>query len=90
MNKINMNGYTRVNKSVARKMFNEGKSLYFCPAKIIPGGSFGMGMLIDPKRWKEDCCEGEQDAFEKACQNFAYYNCSSETGYYPAFYKTNG
>lgn len=74
--------YTRVSKSKARKLFNEGKPFYIIAHKMRPGFPFSMGMTIFPPNYLE-----ENKTFEWMVNNFEYYNANChETGTYSAFY----
>lgn len=71
--------YNRVSKATARKLYNEGKFIVFCPVKLHPFGEFRSSMMIqNTQEWKD---------FDHAVTNFEWYNCQlNETGYYAAFY----
>jgi hypothetical protein len=73
--------FTRINKRIARKLFEEGKPIYTIAHKLRPGYPFSMGLTIFPDEEKRN-----NRTFDAAVNNFIYYNCSHETGYYPAFY----
>jgi len=73
--------FTRISKRAARKLFSEGKPLYVIAHKMRPGMPFQMGMTIFSEKYLE-----ENKDFDSMVNNFAFYNCSYETGYYPAFY----
>ena len=40
----------RVDKRIARKLYNEGKDVMFCPCNMRPDHTFGMGIL-ENKDW---------------------------------------
>jgi len=71
----------RINKRIARKLFAESKPFYIIAHKMRPGGPFHMGMTVFPSAYHE-----EQRDFDYMISNFSWYNCSYETGYYPAYY----
>ena len=73
--------FKRINKRLARKLFASGKSFYIIAHKMRPGGPFHMGMTIHAANALK-----ENWSFDQYINNFMYYNCSWETGYYPAFY----
>jgi hypothetical protein len=81
MNHYNDGHYKRISKALAEKLFNDGRSIYIIARKMRPGGPFHMGMNIDNKN---------DETFASVINNFIYYNCSYETGYYPAFYLEHG
>lgn len=87
--------YTRISKIEARKRFNNGESLYVIAHKMRPGFPFSMGMTIDGAANLKDFAESYPNghpnipgfnAFDRMLNNFSYYNCTHETGYYAAFY----
>lgn len=72
--------FNRISKSIARKRYNEKKPFWIVPINLHPSnalliGSYNYGEL-------------EATSFDKMINNFTYYNCNSECGYYPAFYLT--
>lgn len=77
-----MNGstvFSRVSKTAARKAFNEGRVVVFCPCKLYPFGGFRHGMMVQRG-------QSGRDDFDYAVTDFQSYNCTSETGYYASFY----
>ena len=76
MKKYEINGYKRINKTEARKLFNSGAGIVFCPYKLRPGAPWYPGVYY----WKTGL------NFDAAVAAFEYYNCNSETGKYTAFY----
>ena len=78
MRYITANGYKRITKRTAERLYKAGQPVLFCPVKLRLGGVWGNGRTITKK-------EGE--TFEQALNAFEYYNCcNNETGYYTAFY----
>ncbi len=77
MNQININGYKRITKRTAERLYEMGEPVLFCPVKLIPGGVWGNGCIVTKK---------EGRTFEQILNAFEYYNCSSSTGNYTAFY----
>lgn len=71
--------FNRVAKAAARKAFNEGLVVVFCPCKLHPFGGFRSGMMVQKG-------QSGVDDFDYAVANFQSYNCTSETGYYASFY----
>lgn len=67
----------RVNKTIARKLFNEGKQFWMTACNMRPE----CGILVNAPVYKE-----EQTDFDKLVNAFTYYNCGNETGRYPAYY----
>lgn len=77
-----INGVTcvRVSKALARKAYERGLRVYFCPCKLRPGFP-----------WDPECAITKQDSdsysFETVLNAFEFYNCNSnEVGRYTAFY----
>jgi len=78
MRNITVNGYKRINKQSARKLYEKGQPVLFCPVNLMPGGPWDIGCTIVK--------EGET-TFEQILNAFEYYNCNNnESGYYTAFY----
>src|SRR5664279_904710 len=75
--------YTRIPKSEAKQMYDSSKPIYLIPHKMRMGFALCSGMMVYPKDRKEIAGE----SFENMLDGFTYYNCSRETGSYPAFYK---
>lgn len=88
--------YTRISKQAARRRFNEGKNVYVIARKMRPGRPFSMGCVLygdmfehekDNWRYADIPMDDRRNAmFEHFLREFTWYNCSYETGYYPAFY----
>lgn len=70
--------YTRISKREAVRMYTTGQSFAACPVKLRPGFPFAPHIMIHPD---------ETRSFDQMINSFKYYNCSHETGYYPAFYR---
>lgn len=77
MKQININGYKRITKKSAERLYNLGQPVLFCPVKLIPGGVWGNGCIVTKE---------EGRTFEQEVNAFEYYNCNNETGNYTAFY----
>ena len=74
--------WVQVQKRTAKKLFEQGEELVFCPCKFVPFGHWSCGKLIDTKKYLE-----EQVEFSSAVYAFEYYNCGAEQGRYTTFYK---
>jgi hypothetical protein len=77
MNQISINGYKRITKRAAERLYKIGQPVLFCPVKLIPGGPWGDGCIVTKKDGR---------TFKQELNAFEYYNCSNETGNYTAFY----
>lgn len=81
MNKYNFDKLERISKVKAKKLYNAGFDVLFIPYKLNPENNFyNLGI------WENIYLQGQQETFEKLYNNFSYYNCTSETGLYIAFY----
>ena len=73
------NQYARIRKDVARRLFNEGKTVYLTPSNIAASDH---NLWIKPyainNRSKED--------FDSLINRYEYYNCNYELGYYTNFW----
>lgn len=74
--------WVQVQKRTAKKLFEAGEELVFCPCKMRPFGPWNCGFLIEANRYKT-----EEISFEECVANFEYYNTSAEQGHYTTFYK---
>ena len=77
MKQISTNGYRRITKHAAERLYNAGLPVLYCPVKMRPGGMWGIGCVIT---------KDEGRTFEQVLNAFEYYNCNNETGKYTAFY----
>lgn len=80
MNNYTINGYKRISKAAARKVYNAGGEIYMCPVKLAPGGF-----------WRPECsASGAAEyagRFDSLVNAFEFYNCyDARTGEYTAFY----
>lgn len=70
--------YTRVNKTKAKKLYNEGYNILVMPCNY---GQLNNLWTIDVEinnRSNKD--------FNNVINEFIYYNCNNEVGKYPNFY----
>ena len=78
MRNITVNGYKRITKRTAERLYELGQPVLFCPVKLRPGGVWANGCTITKE---------EGTTFKQELNAFEYYNCcNNETGYYTAFY----
>lgn len=68
----------KVNKATARKMYKAGKAFWITACNMRPE----CGLYMQPS-WIQSGFSGD---FDRMINNFIYYNCDHERGYYPAFY----
>ena len=69
--------YIRISKAYARRYYNAGQSLFFCPVNLTPENS--PALLYEPF--------DRSLPFDVHVSLFEVYNCTTiETGRYTAFY----
>lgn len=71
--------YSRLFKNQARKAYEQGTALVVVPCKFRPDSPWGFSYHLKKS-------EHPTDMFDDIINNFTFYNCVYETGYYPAFY----
>lgn len=71
------NNKCRINKKEARRRFNQGEDITLVACKMRVDSPWGLGCRINNKDDRD---------FDKIVNNFEYYNCTSETGYYASYY----
>ena len=86
MNKVQMNGYTRISKQYARALWrsNPAVNIALVPCKQVPGHMMGSTVHASTEARAEM-------SFDDYVANFAWYNCGPgrDVGTYPAFYIVN-
>lgn len=86
-----MANYKKVNKPTARKMFNHGLSIYILPCKVSERALDGNDnnwvkpVVINLQTTQLD---SKYNKFDRAINEYCYYNCNAELGYYPHYYVT--
>ena len=74
-----INGYKRVSKSEARKLYDDGKTICVVPCYIRPKNQQGMYAMIN--KYDEDT------NFDDIINAYEIYNCINKAvGTYAAFY----
>lgn len=79
--------YRKVTKPQAKKMFYQGVELYLLPCKVNE-----IALLSNSEYWVKPCViqlkedEEKEEQFEKWVNEFEYYNCNSQLGYYAHYY----
>lgn len=93
---VEMNGYKRIQKNKARRLYNDGVTVYLLPCKVYPDDDHPW---IKPfelnKKRIDDHYNGYDElkklyTFDSRINNFEYYNCNAELGYYAAYYIKEG
>ena len=84
---ISVNGYKRISKRMAEKLYNSNGTIHLVPCKILPNDE---GAWITPysANKKETFDRYQEDqTFDKIVNSFEYCNCQyAETGKYTSFY----
>ena len=68
----------RINKTTARKLYNEHKDFWITACNMRPE----CGILIGSASFERMT----ETPFDVMVNTFAYYNCDNERGRYPAYY----
>lgn len=69
-----------ITKTLARKMFNEGKEILVMPNRLKPSSYAWKKLAL----WA--VTTGGKDEFDKLCELVSYYNCNPKNGMELAFY----
>ena len=67
----------KINKTKARKLYNEGVKVYCLPCKVIYNNPWFSNVYISKDSGEE---------FDNITSRMTYYNCNSEVGYYLSYY----
>lgn len=68
----------KITKTTARKLFNEGKTIYLLPCKAVIGSCWIVPTPI--------CKSLDEGDFDKSVNAYEYYTCSNATGKYSHYY----
>ena len=81
MKDYNFKGFKRINKKEARKLYNEGRKVFFIPCNLRPDTNFwGIGIWESKDDW------GQYKTFDILVYWYSIYNCDNYQGRYPAYY----
>ena len=58
------NNWVQVQKRTAKKLFEAGQELVFCPCNMRPFGVWSCGILMDANRYKSDSFETSDANFD--------------------------
>ena len=81
MRNLDTKKYTRVRKDVARRLYGEGKTIYLTPSNVAASDS---NLWVKPFPIRR--ISGFPDVFDRKVDEFKYYNCNYELGYYVNFW----
>ena len=74
--------YRRIDKRVARRLYDAGEDVLFIPCNMRPDNMWGLGIVENKNNIGNDGTD-----FDKLVMYYEWYNCTNETGRYVAFYK---
>lgn len=78
MNQYTADGYSRISKARARRLYDAGAPVYMCPVKLRPGAPWHPETQALKTR--------AQAPFDSLVNAAVYYTCGSATGPYLAYY----
>ena len=81
-----MESYKRVNKPMARKLYNNGCSVFLLPCKISDSAMDGSHPWVKPYRINIIESLAFNNKFGRAVVEYEQYNCNSSVGTYPHYY----
>ncbi len=93
MNKMTFSGYERVSKARARRLYDAGEEIRIVPCGVNPVNHWGWHADARKDEWTQVAYDGfnatvaRGKEFDAVVDAFAYYNCGSGAGRYPAFYR---
>lgn len=80
--------YKKINKPLARRMYNMGYSVYLLPCKVNEVVLTIKDAMIQPVIISFFESKFEENKFDRTVNEFEYYNCNAELGYYAHYYVT--
>lgn len=82
MNHYTVNGFERVSKARARRLFSADVTpIFACPCNLRPGGMWRPEVMLPTDTGA---------SFDQLVNAATYYKCTPETGRYLAFYVAEG
>ncbi len=81
MKNLDNGKFTRIRKDVARRLYNEGQTIYLTPSKVAAS---------DSNTWIKPYAINNRSGgnFNDLVNRYEYYNCNWELGYYTNFWIT--
>ena len=73
-------GYRRLDKRVARRLYNEGKTIYMVPCNCSIYGIYTVVIGENKYGYEED------RRFDSVVNGFEFYCCNTELGKYPMYF----
>lgn len=83
-----MVSYKKINKPTARKMYNSGYDIMLLPCKVNAFIVFDKNYrgFVQPVTFNIKTCTYNTNRFDRSVNDYEYYNCNSEMGYYSHYY----
>lgn len=78
--------YKRINKPTARKMYNNGITIKLLPCKVSERVFSNDNSWLKPIDISLFTCTHDANKFDRSVDDFEYYNCNAELGYYSHYY----
>lgn len=75
---INNHIYKRISKNEARQLYNKDHAILIAPVNYNINSGWHIEDILDRHFTTQD--------FDISVNSYAFYNCNSEVGSYPAFY----
>ena len=80
--------YKKVNKPIARKLYNNGITVYLLPCKVSETALTSKNSWVNPVEISLFTCAHSANKFDRTVNEYEYYNCNAELGYYASYYVT--
>lgn len=82
-----MVNYKRINKPIARKMYNHGCHILLLPCKVNDSLVYDYpNQWIRPTVINISKCTECSNKFDRTINEYEYYNCNAELGYYAHYF----
>lgn len=96
MKQLIVNGYRRVSKSTAKKLYDAGETIRLCACHMRPTALYTAYCDANKKSPAIICEDGFQTVvarnknFDTIVLAYTCYNCNANSGKYPAYYIKEG
>lgn len=81
-----MVNYKRITKPNARKMYNKGYDILLLPCKVNDNVVDSKNPWVKPVTINIKTCQYDANKFDRTVNNYVYYNCNVELGYYAHYF----
>ena len=90
MRRYVIDGWVRIDKRRARKLYDQGRPVLLCRVNMRPFGPWRMEYMAQKGTYAPIVNDWEtvvpRSKFDDVVNSFTYYNCNAETGRFPAYY----